>query len=575
MAAAVLNEQPVLIVGAGPTGLAAAMSLARAHVPVRLIDRAPQPATHSRAIGIQARTLEMLEQHRVVEPFLEAGHRLRAVNLYSNGHRLARLDFDPLQTRYPYLLCLDQTVTERILTDHLARLGVGIERGVELVGLAQGASRVEFNLRHADSREETAHASFVIAADGAHSTVRHLLGLNFWGKSFEQTFMLADLHADSDLTDDEFHIFASGEGLAALLPMGGGRHRFIADNPPGDPDGAPPPDAACEGGAAPAETQETPLPPLERLRAAAQRRINQPLALSGLEWSSYFRLHCRMVEKLRVQRAFLAGDAAHVHSPAGAQGMNTGIQEALNLGWKLARVLSGPAPESLLDTYQAERHPIERDVLRQTSFITQLAEAERGPLKLLRDRAMPVLAAFGPLRDAARLMVSELSIQYRRSPLTLERGLDGGPRAGERAPDALVHVIDGPLGRAPGTGCIFDLHDPAFFSLFMLVALPNEAQARLDATGALLPEAIPLDADIDSLASALDATLPGAVRVWRVTDAKNGGGPALTDAYGRTRPAFYLLRPDGYVCARGRPASDASALLQHCETWFATTRRHA
>src|ERR1700756_5736658 len=137
MAAAVLNEQPVLIVGAGPTGLAAAMSLARAHVPVRLIDRAPQPATHSRALGIKARTLEMFEQHRVVEPFLEAGHRLRAVNLYSNGHRLARLDFDPLQTRYPYLLCLDQTITERILTDHLASFGVEIGRGIEFVALTQ------------------------------------------------------------------------------------------------------------------------------------------------------------------------------------------------------------------------------------------------------------------------------------------------------------------------------------------------------------------------------------------------------------------------------------------------------
>lgn len=575
-AAAVLNEQPVLIVGAGPTGLAAAISLARARIPVRVIDRAPQPASHSRAIGIQARTLELLEQHRVVEPFLEAGHRLRAVNLYSNGHRLARLDFDPLQTRYPYLLCLDQTVTEHILTGHLATFGVDIGRGIELVGLTQGASRVEASLRHANGREETAHASFIVAADGAHSTVRHLLSLNFSGKTFEQTFMLGDLHADSDMADDEFHIFASGEGLAALLPMGGGRHRFIADNPQGDPDGAPPaPPAAEEGGAAPAAAEELSAPALARLRAAAQRRIHRPLELSDLEWSSYFRLHSRMVEKLRTQRTFLAGDAAHVHSPAGAQGMNTGMQEAFNLGWKLARVLSDAAPESLLDTYQTERHPIERDVLRQTHFITQLAEAERGPLKLLRERAMPVLAAFGPLRDAARLMVSELSIQYRRSPLTLERVLDGGPRAGERAPDALVHVIDGPLGRAPGTGCIFDLHDPAFFSLFLLVALPNDAKARFSATGVLAPELIPADVDADRLASMLDATLPGAVRIWRVTDALSDGGPSLTEAYGRTRPAFYLLRPDGYVCARGRPAVDASTLVRHCEAWFAATRRHA
>lgn len=581
MAAAILNAQPVLIVGAGPTGLAAAMSLARARIPVRLIDRAPQPAAHTRAIGIQARTLELLEQHRIVEPFLDLGHRLRAANLYSTGHRLARLDFDPLQTRYPYLLCLDQSITERLLTEHLATLGVTIERGVELVRFTQGATRIEAGLKHADGREELAHALFLVAADGAHSTVRHLLGLNFSGKTFEQTFMLADLHADSDLADDEFHVFASGDGLAGLIPMGGGRHRFIADNPPTMPSvPAPAGEAAGEPATADADSPaggdcEPPGPSLELLRAVAERRVHRPLELSELGWSSYFRLNSRLVERLRAQRIFLVGDAAHVHSPAGAQGMNTGIQEAFNLGWKLARAIGGQAPEHLLDTYQLERHPIERDVLRQTTFITQLAEAERGPLKLLRERAMPMLAAFGPLRDAARLMVSELSIQYRRSPLTLERVLDGGPRAGERAPDALVHVVDGPLGRAPGTGRIYDLHDPGFFSLFLLVAPPDNGEAPPDVTDTRARSSMPPDRELDRMASMLEATLPGAVRVWRVTDAHRGNAPPLTEAYGRTRPAFYLLRPDGYICARGRPASDASALARHCETWFTLTRKHA
>ncbi|HVW49510.1 MAG TPA: FAD-dependent monooxygenase [Trinickia sp.] len=555
MAAVTNDAPPVLIVGAGPTGLAAAMSLARAHTNVRLIDRALAPAAYSRAIGIQARTLELFEQHRVVEPFLALGHRLRAANLYSNGHRLARLDFDPLHTRYPYLLCLDQSITERLLTEHLATLGIQIERGVALVGLKQDASQVEAQLLHADGRQETCRAAYVIGADGAHSTTRHLLGLGFSGKTFEQTFLLADLQVDSDLSEDEFHLFASSDGLAAVIPMGGGRHRFIADNVNDVNDG----DEANGGERKPS---------LDLCSAIATQRIGHPLQLSALTWSSHFHLNSRMVERLRTERVFLAGDAAHVHSPAGAQGMNTGIQEALNLGWKLARRMAGQASEALLDTYQLERHPIERDVLRQTAFITQLAEAERGPMKLLRERIMPVLAAFGPLRDAARLMVSELAIQYRRSPLTLERVLDGGPRAGERAPDALVHVIDGPLGRAPGTARLYDLHDPAFFSLFLLVALPGGTQAAMDATGALVEPKVAADPDLDRLCSAVEATLPGAVRIWRVTDASDGEAPSLMHAYGRTRPAFYLLRPDGYLCARGRPASDASALMRHCETWF-------
>ena len=614
MAAVTVNALPVLIVGAGPTGLAAAMSLARAHTNVRLIDRSPQRAAYSRAIGIQARTLELFEQHRVVEPFLSLGHRLRAANLYSHGHRLARLDFDPLQTRYPYLLCLDQSITERLLTEHLAALGVGIERGVQLVDLKQDASQVEAHLLHSDGRQELCRAAYVIGADGAHSTVRHLLGMGFEGKTFKQSFMLADLQIDSDLSEDEFHLFASRDGLAAVIPMGAGRHRLIADQidgadhamPAGAAERAPSiaanaPDQEAfvalastalpchaEGRAGEAERRhrdapsaqvqtdeenaEQGAPSLELCRRVVAQRIDHPVMLSSLAWSSYFRLNSRMVERLRTQRVFLAGDAAHVHSPAGAQGMNTGIQEALNLGWKLARRLAGHAGEPLLDTYQLERHPIERDVLRQTAFITQLAAAERGAMKLLRERVMPVLAAFGPLRDAARLMVSELAIQYRRSPLTLERVLDGGPRAGERAPDALVHVVDGPLGRAPGTGRLYDLHDPGFFSLFVLVSLPSGAEAMLDAAGTLVLPPLEPDPEVDRMVQAIETALPGAVRIWRVTDASEGEAPSLTHAYGRTRPAFYLIRPDGYICARGRPSSDASALVRHCETWFSGAR---
>src|ERR1700761_6291270 len=166
MAGAFFHMPPVLIVGAGPTGLAAAMSLARAHIPVRLIDKAPRPNPYSRAIGIQARTLELLEQHRLIEPFLELGHRARVANLFSNGMRLAQLDFDPLHTRYPYLLFLDQSVTERLLTEHLATLGVKVERGVELTMCAQGAASIVTTLRRADGHTETMRPSYLIAADG-------------------------------------------------------------------------------------------------------------------------------------------------------------------------------------------------------------------------------------------------------------------------------------------------------------------------------------------------------------------------------------------------------------------------
>ncbi|CAB3794156.1 3-(3-hydroxy-phenyl)propionate/3-hydroxycinnamic acid hydroxylase [Paraburkholderia ultramafica] len=562
MDAAAYDASPVLIVGAGPTGLAAAMSLARAHIPVRLIDKAMQPNPYSRAIGIQARTLELLEQHRLIEPFLELGHRARIANLFSNGMRLAQLDFDPLHTRYPYLLFIEQSITERLLTEHLATLGVTIERGVELTMFSQGAASIQATLRRPDGHTETMRPSYLIAADGAHSAIRHRLGLSFEGKTFEQTFLLADLHAETDWPEDEFHIFASGEGLVALFPMGHGRHRLIADHAVEPPAVAAPATPAVLGEP---PLDSVPAPSLEQCKELIARRVRERVDVSDLAWSSYFHLNSRMVDRLRVGRIFLAGDAAHVHSPAGAQGMNTGIQEAFNLGWKLARVLKAAAPDRLLDTYHLERHPIERDVLRQTGFITQMAEADHGPLKLLRERVMPVLAALGPLRDAARLTISELSIQYRRSPLTLERVLDGGPRAGERAPDALVHVVDGPLGRAPGVGCIFDLHDPAFFSLFLLVPPLPVDDTPLDPAAKHAP---PPDPELERLAADIERLLPGAVRIWRITDTTGDGAPALSESYGRTRPSFYLVRPDGYISARGRTGSDLHGLLRHCEAWF-------
>ncbi|WP_323071824.1 FAD-dependent monooxygenase [Mycetohabitans endofungorum] len=592
MAHSSLQPPQVLIVGAGPTGLAAAMSLARAGIALRVIDRAPCPATTSRAIGIQARTLELFELHRVVEPFIEIGHRGRAAHLYSNGQTLLRLDFDPLQTRYPYLLFVDQSQTECILTEHLRTFGVDIERGVELIGLQQDAAGVDATLRLPDGRVQTQRVRYLVGTDGAHSTVRHLLGGAFAGETLAQSFLLADLRVDWALPVDEFQLFASAEGLAGIFPLGGDRYRLIADRPPvgaahqaavrigllhatssptvgagAQPEGRPVGDRLAQIGDVEDRERETEDdnagPSLDECQQWVERRIHVPVRLSQLVWSSYYHIHSRMVERLRTGNVFLAGDAVHVHSPAGAQGMNTGIHEALNLGWKLAQVLNGGAPDYLLDTYHLERNPIERSVLRQTRFATHLVEADHGVLRLVRDQLIPLIASLGPFRDAARRAVSELAIQYRRSPLTLERPLDGGVRAGERAPDALVHVMDGPLGQAPYVARLFDLYDPVNFTLLVMTSADDDEPRADEEAGAL-----------GSFAAKLEALLRARVRTWRVSDtqqpcdASGESASSLAFSYGRTRPCFYLVRPDGYVAARGRLLSDAPALLRYGEDWF-------
>lgn len=527
----------VLIVGAGPTGLAAALCLARWQVPFRLIDKSTGPVKGSRAIGVQARTLELLEQHRIVDALLAAGHRGHAGNIMAGTRRIIRIDFDQLDSRYPFLLFAEQSATERVLTDALAAFGHAPERGVELCDFDTHGETVTANLRHLDGREERLALAWIVGTDGAHSTVRHQLGSAFEGDTLEQSFVLADLHVEWNLPEDEFHIFLSPEGLSAIFPLGGGRYRLIAD--------------------APAHAASDSEPPtLDECRAIVAARVHHPATLSSLGWSSRFRINSRMVSALRTGRVLLAGDAAHVHSPAGAQGMNTGIQEAMNLAWKLALVQRG-ASDKLLDSYHAERHPIERDVLRQTAFVTHMGTVDHGWLLTLRDRLVPLLSALGPVRNAARRGISELSVHYRRGPLCFERSLDGGAQAGDRGPDAYVEVLDGPLGKVPSHARLFDLHDPGSFSLFVLLE-----------PGTYAVEGEALQSFLDSF-RALSGKMGGAIRIWVVADAlQRNGGPPLSDGYGQTRPVFFLWRPDGYIAARGRPARDGAECLAFCAKWF-------
>ncbi|MDT5298708.1 MAG: hypothetical protein QOG79_1950, partial [Mycobacterium sp.] len=308
---------PVLVVGAGPTGLTAAVELSRLGIDVRIVDRAAAPSTTSRALGVQARTVELLRPRGVADDMLRLGNRASATTLYAGGRRLTGIELHRMPSEFNFLLMLAQSETERLLTEQLGRQGVTVERGVEFVSLTQDNAAAQVVLRDADGRVETVTASYVIAADGAHSPVRKSLGLGFEGRSLAQNYVLGDVHLAGGVPQDQLSIFLAPKGFLAVFPMGDGRFRFMAT----DPDGI---------------TGDVDEPSLEDIQRLYDRTAHIGAQLYDLNWSSRFRISSRHMSTLRAGRVFFGGDAAHVHSPAGGQGMNAGIQDMINLGWKVA-----------------------------------------------------------------------------------------------------------------------------------------------------------------------------------------------------------------------------------------------
>jgi 3-(3-hydroxy-phenyl)propionate hydroxylase len=363
--------------------------------------------------------------------------------------------------------------------------------------------------------------------------VREHLQLGFKGRTYPQTFTLADLHVDWGRTDDEFHIFASDDGLAAIFPLGHGLHRLMADFF-GEP--------------------EYDKPSLEECQAILNRRLHAPPTVSDLRWSSYFHVNSRRVARLRAGRVLVAGDAAHIHSPVAGQGMNTGIQESFNVAWKVALVQKGEAEASLLDTYDEERRPIERDVLKTTDVVINIVGARQGFARLFRDYIAPPFVGTEFAQSYARGFVTETDIDYSACSLTFISSIGGGVRAGERAPDASVHVVAGPDGQ-DGERQVFDLLSDPGFALLCLI----DSETRSTGAGAMQ--------------AAVARAVRAPTKVWTIKD--NGGpeGRRLADLYGRVRPCFYLVRPDGYVMARGGPADVRPAATFLADATSGTTVR--
>ncbi len=485
---------PVLIVGAGPSGLTAAVELSRLGVDVRIVDRAAGPSTESRALAVQARTMELLRVRGIGDEMLGLGNRARAAGLYSGDRKLAPIELDRMPSRFNFILMLAQSETERLLGEQLARQGVKVERGVEVTSVRPGEKTVVVTLRGTEGAEEDVEASYVIAADGPHSTVRRTLGVPFPGRTLPQDYVLADLHITGGLPEDEVSIFLARRGFVAVFPMGRGRFRMMATDP----------DGLLRGGSEPM---------VDQVQQLYDRTVGVPARLHDVNWSSRFRINSRHVPTMRSGRVFLGGDAAHVHSPAGGQGMNVGIQDMVNLSWKLAMVLDGRARPDLLDTYSSERLPVIRTVVRFTEIGTRVFNSTNPVVHALRVRIAPKALARNVVQNTAASMFGQVSAGYRGGALAGGGGGVGALRAGDRVPDA---------------GGLYDALDLGALTLF--------TAGRMRAI-----------ADVG--------------RAW-------DGVVSVRDAVDLAPEGWLLVRPDGYLAAAGG-AGDAAMLDRWLERWFA------
>ncbi|MDQ1008558.1 NADPH-dependent dioxygenase [Streptomyces sp. V4I23] len=528
--------EPVLVVGAGPVGLTAAHELARRGVRVRLVDAAQGPATTSRALATHARTLETYDQMGVLDDVLPRGQRVEHFTLHQNGRRLIRFDTDysRLPTRYPFTLMVDQVITEEALRAAAARQGVEVEWGVRLTGFTDHGAGVRAELEHADGRTETFEAGWLVGCDGGHSTVRRRLGLKLVGESSE-TWLISDAVVHCDLRRDSIHWMRTPTGTVMMVPFPDPGKWRLLDTAEVSYDGD---DAAL------ASRFERKI----RTGTGGEVRVENPT------WVSVFTIQQRMIPSMRKGRCLLAGDAAHVHSPASGQGMNTGVQDAVNLSWKLASVIHGSAEESLLDSYSVERVPVGADLLKSTRFATLLVQLRSRCAAAALRALFTFVKSVRPLKSRIEQKImggmSALDLGYGDGPLALGADEGTGKGAGTTisAGGRTSRVTARRAAESAGwRRMIEELRRPGW----TLLARPHSGQAT-------------------ALAE-LARTYEGVVHVRGVEPQPRGAdGPVsplpdpdglLCADLGLAAGGWLLIRPDGYAAASGGRADNPERAL--------------
>jgi 2-polyprenyl-6-methoxyphenol hydroxylase-like FAD-dependent oxidoreductase len=507
MNAAAGRDTEVLIIGAGPTGLVLALWLTHLGVRVRIVDKTAEPGTTSRALAVQARTLEFYSQIGLADAVVQRGRRIIAANLWVKGRRLTRAVFGELGkglSPYPFALIFPQDEHERLLVDRLAQAGVKVERQTELLHFEDSAEGVRASLRLPDGSEETCAARYIAGCDGARSVVRKTLEAGFPGGLYNHLFYVADVKASGPVMNGDLHVGLDTADFLAVFPLKNDGHARLVGTVRDE-----------------IEHRDDDL----SWNDVSSRVLEwMQIKVDEVNWFSTYRVHHRVADFFRKGNAFLLGDAAHIHSPVGGQGMNTGIGDAVNLSWKLAAVLRSVAPASLLDTYEPERIAFARRLVATTDRAFTGVTSSSATARLVRLRIVPLLLPllfrFAAFRRVMFRTVSQTAVNYRES--TLSEGHAGDVHGGDRLP--WVAAKDGaPDNFASLTALDWQVH--------VYGEAKEETRAALEQRG-----------------------LPLHLFPWR---------PEMGRA-GLQRNALYLLRPDGYVAIADSSAR-AAAILSYLD----------
>ena len=552
-----MSDCDVLIVGSGPVGTALAVELAAQDISFRIVDKCPVRCDKSRAFIIQPRTLELLSRHGAerVHDLVSQGNVIHGANFFVNKRQAARIPLDDIgttDTAFPLPLMASQAKMERLLDDILASYGKAVERPVTAKSITQDSEGVTSVLELADGSQQTVRSKYIVGCDGAHSFVRKSAeNLTWEGAQYPQDFVLCDAFLkDSNLIQTRFSLFL-GNGLLALFPLGNGIFRLIASGKKTE--------------------NENDAPSLEDFQGILDKFAPPGSGvLVDPVWRSRFRLHHRGVNSYRDGRIFVAGDAAHIHSPSGGQGMNTGMQDSINLGWKLAAVLQGKTanPEALLDSYHAERHPVGLDLLRGTDQLFSFGASTDTWFISVRNFVLPWVlpwvASSVMLRRRFFQYVSEFGVRYRDSPLVATAygfSKETSVLGGDRLPDGKLYKA---LKTEKSKTSIHTLcappkkHHLLFFAGTGAGDLASEVRAKAIAdASAQVPVLLKDDLDTHVIYPAEHSLSVEAGYV----DAENNAHTR----YGFAKPSYALVRPDGYIAHVGPLSEVGKALVAYYE----------